>query len=156
MAVAAQKTVSSLMRKTLERQAAVQRMKFKFSEKHVERILLRYVKEKDSGPYNQLLKVLKEYPLNDENYKLLFEDSLSCVVLLGRELKQFVDLVCSVEWASRSEDLVEIFSKFVLSLVTAHTYHCPRVMTCLMKIFKGNCCSIFCKCNVFYSSVCLV
>lgn len=145
MAVAAQKAVSSLMRKTLERKAAEARVKFRFNEKQVEKILLNYVKNKDSGPYNELLKVIKDFKLNDENYKILLEDSLSCVVLLGRDVKQFIELTCSVEWASRSEDLVELFSKFVLSLVTAHTYHCPSIMTCLTKLFKGKCCSLSCE-----------
>lgn len=137
MAVAAQKTISTLMRKTLDRQAAVAREKFKFNKNQVEQILLAYVRDQKTGPYNDLLKVLKEIPLNDENYQILFEDSLSCVVLLGRNFKPYVELVCNIEWAGRREDLVELFSRFVLSLLTAHTYHCECVMNCLIKLFKG-------------------
>ncbi|CAH0748486.1 unnamed protein product [Diatraea saccharalis] len=136
MAVAAQKSVASLMRKTLERKAAVARVKFRFKTNQVEQILLSYINDKNLGPYSELLKVLQDFPLNDDNYRILFEDSLSCVVLLGREFKQFIELVCSVEWMNRSEELVELFSRFVLNLVTAHNYHCPTVMTCLMKHFK--------------------
>ncbi|KAL0842378.1 hypothetical protein ABMA28_014499 [Loxostege sticticalis] len=138
MAVAAQKTISTLMRKTLDRQAAVAREKFKFNKNQVEQILLAYVRDQKTGPYNDLLKVLKEIPLNDENYQILFEDSLSCVVLLGRNFKPYVELVCNIEWAGRREDLVELFSRFVLSLLTAHTYHCECVMNCLIKLFKAE------------------
>ncbi|XP_049867067.1 RNA polymerase I-specific transcription initiation factor RRN3 [Pectinophora gossypiella] len=138
MAMAAQKSVASLMRKTLDRQAAVARVKFRFKKNQVEQILLTYVRDGNIGPYSELLKVLQDCPLTDANYQILFEDCLSCVVLLGREMKQFVDVLCNVDWAGRSEDLVELFSRFMLSLVTAHTYHCPRVMTCLIKLFKAD------------------
>lgn len=143
MALTTQKSAASLVQRTLNRQAAVTRLKFKFNKNQVEQILISYVRNGNSGPYTELLKVLHDYPLNDENYRILFEDSLSCVLLLGRDLSQYVELVCSVEWANRSEELVELFSEFVLSLVTAHSYHCSRVITCLMKCFKGKYCEIF-------------
>lgn len=138
MAVATQKTVASLMRKTLDRQAAITRMKVRFKKNQIEQILSSYTRDGNAGPYSELLKVLKECPLNDSNYNILLDDCLSSVVLLGRELKQFVDIVCNIEWATRSEELVEKFSTFVLNLVTAHTYHCPRVMTSLLQLFKGK------------------
>ncbi|XP_072943600.1 RNA polymerase I-specific transcription initiation factor RRN3 [Epargyreus clarus] len=138
MAVAAQKSVASLMRKTLDRQAAVARMKFRFKKNQVEQILLSYIRDGNSGPYGELLNVLKDCQLNDDNYRILFEDCLSCVVLLGRELKQFVDVLCNIEWASRDEELVEVYSRFMLSLVTAHTYHAPKVMMGLVKLFKDE------------------
>lgn len=138
MAVAAQKSVASLMRKTLDRQAATARLKFRFKKNQVEQILLSYIRDGNTGPYSELVKVLQDYPLTDDNFRILIEDCTSCVVLLGRELKQFVDVLCNVEWATRSEDLVELYSRFVMSLVTAHTYHCPKVMTCLVKLFKGK------------------
>ncbi|KAJ2952865.1 hypothetical protein O0L34_g7230 [Tuta absoluta] len=138
MAVTAEKSVASLMRRTLDRQTAMARMKFRFKKNQVEQILLSYVRDGNARPYNELVKVLQDCPLTDENYKILFEDCLSCVVLLGRELQQLVDVLCNVEWATRSEDLVELYGRFMLGLVTAHTYHCPRVMTSLVKLFKGE------------------
>lgn len=138
MAVATQKSVASLMRKTLDRQAAISRMKVRFKKNQIEQILLIYTRDGNAGPYGDLLKVLQECHLNDNNYKILLDDCLSSVVLLGRELKQFVDNVCNVEWATRSEELVELFCTFVLNLLTAHTYHCPRVMTSLLQLFKGK------------------
>lgn len=138
MAVATEKSVASLMRKTLDRQTAITRMKVRFKKNQIEQILLSYNRDGNAGPYGELLKVLQECPINDNNYKILLEDCLSSVVLLGREMKQFVDIVCNVEWATRSEELVELFSMFVLNLVTAHTYHCTRVMTSLVQLFKGN------------------
>lgn len=138
MAVATQKNVASLMRKTLDRQAEIRRMRMKFKEKQIEQILLSYTRDGNAGPYGDLVKVLQEYPLNDNNYKILLEDCLSSVVLFGREMKPFVDIVCKIEWATRSEELVELFSMFVLNLLTAHTYHCPRVMTCFLELFKGK------------------
>ncbi|KAM3961272.1 RNA polymerase I-specific transcription initiation factor RRN3 homolog Tif-IA [Aphomia sociella] len=138
MAVTAQKSVASLMQKTLHRQAAVTRLKFKFNKNQVEQILLSYINDGNVGSYNELLKVLQDYPLNDDNFRILLEDSLSCVVLLSRECSQFVELICGVVWASRSQELVELFSKFVMSLVTAHIYHCPKVMNSLMKVFKAD------------------
>ncbi|XP_059056989.1 RNA polymerase I-specific transcription initiation factor RRN3 [Achroia grisella] len=138
MAVAAQKSVTSLMQKTLNRQAAMARLKFKFNKNQVEHILLSYIQSRNVGSYTELLKVLQEYQLNDDNFRILIEDSLSCVVLLGRECSQFVELVCGVEWAMRNEELVEMFNKFVTSLVTAHIYHCPKVMNAFMKMFKAD------------------
>ncbi|XP_050345379.1 RNA polymerase I-specific transcription initiation factor RRN3 [Nymphalis io] len=138
MAVATQKNVASLIRKTLDRQAAVARTKFSFKKNQIERILLSYIRDDNAGPYNELINILKDYPLNDDNFRILFEDCLSCVVLLGRELKTFVDALYCVEWANRDESLVEIYSRFVLSLVTAHTYHCPQLMTSLVKLFKAD------------------
>lgn len=137
MAVNTQKSIASLMRKTLDRQAAMARMKVNFKKKQIEQILLSYMRDGNSGPYNELLTVLKDVPLNDDNFRILFEDCLSCVVLLGRELKPFVDLLCNIEWASKEEDLVDTYSRFIISLVTAHTYHCPRIMSSLVKLFKG-------------------
>ncbi|XP_030024249.2 RNA polymerase I-specific transcription initiation factor RRN3 [Manduca sexta] len=138
MAVAAQKSVASLMQKTLDRQAALARMRLKFSKNQIEQILLNYARKGSAGPYGELVKVLRDYPLNDENYRIVFDDCLSCVVVLGRDFKQIVEAVCDVEWASRSEELVGLFSRFVLSLVSAHSYHCQQVMTCLVKLFKAD------------------
>lgn len=138
MAVAARKSVASLMQKTLDRQAAVARMKFRFKKNQVEQIMLSYIRDRKVGPYSELLKVLQDCPLTDENYQILMEDCLSCVILLGRDLKQFVEVLCNVVWVDRSEELVDIYSRFVLSLVTAHTYHCPKVLASLVKLFKGE------------------
>jgi hypothetical protein len=138
MAVEAQKSMVSVLRKTLERQAVVARVKFKLNPNQVEQILMSYINNRNTPPYNELLKVLKDYPLSDENIKVLFEDSLACVVHLGGKMKQYVEVVCSIDWANHSEESVALYSKFVLSLVTAHTYHCPMVLRILMKKFKGN------------------
>lgn len=138
MAVNPHKSVASLMRKTLDRQAAIARMKVNFKRKQIEQILLTYIRDGNSGTYNELLAVLKDNPLNDDNFRILFEDCLTCVVLLGRELKPFVNILCSIEWANRDEELVEIYSRFILNLVTAHTYHCPRILSSLVKLFKGT------------------
>ncbi|XP_026329360.1 RNA polymerase I-specific transcription initiation factor RRN3 isoform X2 [Hyposmocoma kahamanoa] len=108
MAVATQKTVASLMQKTLDRQAAITRMKVRFKKNQIEQILISYNRDGKTGPYGELLKVLQECPINDNNYKILLEE------------------------------LVEMFSMFVLNLVTAHTYHCPRVMTSLVQLFKAD------------------
>lgn len=138
MALVTQKSVASLMRKTLDRQTAQARMKLRLKKGQVEQILLGYVRDGNSGPYNELIKILEEFPLNDDNYEALIEDCLASVVILGRELKQFVDVLCGIEWASRNVTLVEAYSRFVLNLVTAHTYHCPKVMANLVKLFKGK------------------
>lgn len=138
MAVAARKSVASLMQKTLDRQAALARTRLKFSEKQIEQILLNYAKTGNIGPYSELVRVLRDYPLNDENFRIILEDCLSCVLIMGQDFKQFVEAVCNVEWASRCEKLVNLFSTFIISLVTAHIYHCPQVMSCLVKVFKGK------------------
>lgn len=132
------KSVASLMQKTIERQAALARMRLRFTKNQVEQILVNYVSNKSTGPYHELVKVLKEYPLNEDNFRIVFDESLSCVVLLGRELTQFVDVVCNIEWLSRSEELVGLYRRFVLDLVTAHTYHCPLVMMRLVTLFRGE------------------
>ncbi|XP_026724746.1 RNA polymerase I-specific transcription initiation factor RRN3 isoform X1 [Trichoplusia ni] len=132
------KSVASLMQKTLERQAAVARMRLRFTKNQVEQILVNYAKNKNAGPYLELVKVLRDYPLNEDNFRIVFDDSLSCVVLLGRELTQFVDVVCNIEWLNRSEELVSLYRTFVLNLVTAHTYHCPLVMMRLVTLFKAD------------------
>lgn len=138
MAVASPKSVTSLMQRTLERQAAVARMKLRFNKNQVKGILLNYVAKDASGPYLELVKVLRDYPLNDDNFRIVFDESLSCVVLLGRDLEKYIDVVCSIEWVSRSEELVNLYKNFVLDLVTAHTYHCARVMMRLVSTFKGK------------------
>ncbi|XP_068629523.1 RNA polymerase I-specific transcription initiation factor RRN3 [Battus philenor] len=138
MAVATQKSIASLMQKTLDRKSAQARMNLRFKKGQIEQILLSYVRNGNLGPYSELVKVLQEFPLNDENYKILLEDCLACVVLLGRDLKHFVDVMSNVEWAARSEEFVEMYSRFALNLVTAHTYHCPRVMANLVKLFKED------------------
>ncbi|XP_075969904.1 RNA polymerase I-specific transcription initiation factor RRN3 homolog Tif-IA [Anticarsia gemmatalis] len=138
MAVTTPKSVASLMQKTLERQAAVARMRLRFTKNQVEQILVNYVTKNISGPYFELVKVLRDYPLNDDNFRIVFDDSLSCVVLLGRELDKYVDVVCNIEWVSRSEELADLYKKFVLDLVTAHTYHCPKVMMRLVTLFKAE------------------
>uniref|UniRef100_A0A2A4JQC3 RNA polymerase I-specific transcription initiation factor RRN3 n=1 Tax=Heliothis virescens TaxID=7102 RepID=A0A2A4JQC3_HELVI len=132
------KSAASLMQKTLERQAALARTRLRFTKNQIEQILVNYVSNKNTGPYVELVKVLRDYPLNEDNFRIVFDDSLSCVVLLGRELTQFVDVVCSVEWLSRTEELVGLYRMFVLNLVTAHTYHCPLVMLRLVTLFKGE------------------
>ncbi|CAH0701597.1 unnamed protein product [Spodoptera exigua] len=129
---------ASLMQKTLERQAALARMRLRFTKNQVEQILVNCVRNNNTGPYLELVKVLREYPLNEDNFRIVFDDSLSCVVLLGREMTQYVDVVCNIEWLDRSEELVELYRKFVLNLVTAHTYHCPIVMMRLVTLFKGD------------------
>ncbi|XP_034840321.1 RNA polymerase I-specific transcription initiation factor RRN3 [Maniola hyperantus] len=138
MAVAAQTTVASLMRKTLDRQAAVARMKISFKKNQIEQVLHTYVRDGNSGPYNELMKILKDNQLNDSNFRVLFEDCLSCVVLLGREMKTFVEVVCNINWVDRDEDLVELYSRFLLSLVTAHTYHSMRIIGALVKLFRAD------------------
>lgn len=126
------------MQKTLDRQAAIARMKISFKKHQIEQVLLSYVRDGSSGQYNELLKILRDNTLNDSNFRVLFEDCLDCVVYLGRELKPFVDVLCNIEWASRDEELVNIYSRFLLSLVTAHTYHTTKIMAALVKLFKGN------------------
>lgn len=138
MAVVAQKSVASLMRKTLDRQAALARLKFSLNRDQVSQVLRNYVKDGNSGSYNELMRVLKDGPLNDNNFRVLLEDSMNCVVLLGKDLKQFVDFLCDVEWINRTEDLVELYKRFLFNLVTAHAYHCQRIMNSLMKLFKGK------------------
>lgn len=138
MAVTTPKTVALLMQKTLERQAAAARMRLRFTKHQVEQIITNYVAKNISGPYLELVKILRDYPLNDDNFRIVFDDSLSCVVLLGRELDKYVDVVCNIEWASRSKDLVKLYKQFVLNLVTAHSYHCPRVMMRLVSLFKAE------------------
>ncbi|CAG9114843.1 unnamed protein product [Plutella xylostella] len=137
MAVAAQKSIASLMQKTLDRQANVARMKFRFKENQVQNILLTYITN-NTGPYNDLIEILKTYPLSDENFKLLIEDCISCVVLLGRELKLFVSAVCAVEWTDKSPENIELYSRFLIDLVTAHAYHSPHVMDSLVKLFRAD------------------
>lgn len=137
MEMITRKNVAALMRKTLDRQNAQARMKLSFKKGQIEQVLVNYTRNSNVGPYHDLVKVLEEFPINDDNYQVLLEDCLASVVLLGRELKHFVDVLCNVEWAGRGEKFVEMYSRFVLNLVTAHTYHCPRVMTNLVKLFKG-------------------
>lgn len=137
MAVTAHKTVASLMQKTLDRQAANARFKLKFNKGQIEKILLNAARNTSLGPYNELVKILKEYPLNDDNYRIVFDECWSCVVVLGRDFSQFVEAVCEIDWVGRSTELVDLYSRFVLSLVTAHSYHCPMVMTSLVKLLKG-------------------
>ncbi|CAH2257992.1 jg25256 [Pararge aegeria aegeria] len=138
MAVTAQKTVASLMQKTLDRQAAIARLKISFKKNQIEKVLLSYIRDGNSAPYNELLNILRDNSLNDSNFRILFEDCLRCVVLLGRELKPFVDVLCSIEWASREEDLVDIYSRFLINLVTAHTYHSTRILGALVKLFRAD------------------
>lgn len=132
------KSVASLMQKTLKRQSDLARMRLRFTKNQVEQILLSCVRNKNTGPYLELIKVLKEYPLNEDNFRIVFDDSLSCVVLLGREMTEYVNVVCNIEWLDRSEELVDLYRTFVLNLVTAHTYHCPVVMMRLVTLFKGE------------------
>ncbi|KAL4707410.1 hypothetical protein ACJJTC_008595 [Scirpophaga incertulas] len=138
MAVATQKSASSLMQKTMQRQQTVTRVKYKLNEKQVEKILLCYIKDGNTEPYKELLKVLQNCQLNDDNYRIVMEDSLSCVVLLGVEMNQYIDIICNINWANRNSEFVMLFSNFVINLVTAHTYHCPKVMTSLIKLFKDE------------------
>lgn len=137
MAVTAQKTVASLMQRTLDRQSTVARMKFKLKEQQVQNILHTYLSN-NTGPYNDLMEILKLYPLSEHNFKVVFEDCIACVVLLGREFKPFISVICDVEWTDKSEENVALYSMFLLDLVTTHTYHSPLVLASLVKRFKGN------------------
>ncbi|XP_050678758.1 RNA polymerase I-specific transcription initiation factor RRN3 [Leptidea sinapis] len=139
MAVTAQKSVAALMRKTLDRQAAVTRMKVCFKSKQIERILVNFIKDGNSVSYNELLKILNDGQLSDSNFKVLFEDCLSCVIYMERELKSFIQVLCNIEWVTRDQEIVDVFGTFIVSLLTAHTYHCPRVMTELVKLFRVEC-----------------
>lgn len=138
MEVVGHKSVASLMRKTLDRQAALARLKFSLKTDQVSQVLCNYVKDGNSGSYNELMRLLKDGPLNDNNFQVLLKDSINCVVLLGKDLKQFVDFLCDVEWISRNKELVELYKILLLNLVTAHAYHCPKIMNSLMKLFKGK------------------
>lgn len=125
------------MQKTIERQQQLARIKFRISPKQVETVIVNNVQRGINAPYAELLNVLRNYFLNDDNFRNVIEDCLNCVVLLGKNLKPFVDAVCDLDWYSRSEDLLELYSRFLLNLVTAHTYHCPKVLANLVKAFKG-------------------
>lgn len=137
MALATQTNVATLMRKAIDRQTALNRSKFKLKQNQVHQIILALVRDKNSGPYTELLKVLRDCPISDENFKILFDDCTACVVLLGRELKPLVEVVCNVDWTSRDQMYVELYMRFLINLVTAHTYHSPLVMMNLVKQFKG-------------------
>lgn len=139
MAVAAHTNVAvALMQKTIERQQQLARIKLKIAPKQVETVIVNNVQNGINAPYVELLKVLRNYSLNDSNFKNVIEDCLNCVVLLGKSVKPFVDAVCDLDWSCRNEELVELYGRFLLNLVTAHTYHCAKVLTCLVKAFKGN------------------
>ncbi|GBP40969.1 RNA polymerase I-specific transcription initiation factor RRN3 [Eumeta japonica] len=86
--------------------------------------------------YSDILPMLRDPQLSDENFTRLFEDCSACVVLLGREVKPFVEVICDVTWLNRNDDLVALYSKFLLNLVTAHPYYTPLVMASLMKNLK--------------------
>ncbi|XP_047512412.1 RNA polymerase I-specific transcription initiation factor RRN3 [Pieris napi] len=136
MAVAARKSAEFLMRKTLDRQAALTRMKVSFKKKQINQVIVDYVNDGKYGPYNELINILKDKQISDGNFLVLFEDCLSCTVYFEKDWKMFIDLLCDIQWVNRDPELVKVYSKFIVSLVTAHTYHCPKVMTTLVNLFK--------------------
>ncbi|CAG4912517.1 unnamed protein product [Colias eurytheme] len=140
MAVAARKSAASLMRKTLDRQAALTLTNLSFKKNQIRNVIIDYIQNGKTGPFNEVFQILKDgQNMSDNNFRVLFEDCLSCIVYLERDFKLFIDILCNIEWANRDPELVEVFTRFILSLVTAHTYHCPRVMTSLVKLFKAEC-----------------
>ncbi|CAK1545141.1 unnamed protein product [Leptosia nina] len=126
------------MRKTLDRQAAVSRMKVSFKKKQIEQVIVDYANDGKYGPYNELLNLLKDKQISDRNFKILFEDCLSCVVYFKNDWKLFVELLCGIEWINRGPELVDVYSKFIINLVVTHTYHCQKVMTALVNLFKDE------------------
>lgn len=137
MAATAHSNIAALMRKSLDRQSIISHTKFKLKQNQVKQILLHLVRDHVSGPYTELLKILRNCPVNDDSFIILFDDCTSSVVLLGKELKALVEVICDIDWTSREMRLVELYKRFILNLVTAHTYHSPLVMRCLVKQFKG-------------------
>lgn len=137
MAITAQKSVASLMQRSIDRRASLGRMKFKLKENQVRKILHTYL-DNNVAPYNDLIEILNLCPLSDGNFKVLFEDCIACVVLLDRDFKPFVSVLCDVEWTNKSDENVALFSTFLLDLVTTHTYHSPLVMASLVKLFRGK------------------
>lgn len=139
MALVARKSIAAqLLQKSIERQTAIAHAKLKLKPKQVESAIVAHVEHNNVVQYNELIKILREYPLNDDNFKCVVDDCLSCVVLLGRNLIPFVNVVLSLDWVHRDDTLVELYATFLIGLVTAHTYHCPSVMKCLVKLFQGN------------------
>lgn len=146
MAVVARKSLAAqLLQKSLERQTALAHAKLKLKPKQVENAIVAQVNHNNVVQYNELIKILREYPLNDSNFKCVADDCLSCVVLLGRNFVPFVNAVLTLDWVHRDEELVKLYSTFLIDLVTAHTYHCPSVMRCLVKLFQGN---VYCICTI--------
>lgn len=139
MAMVARKSLAAqLLQKSLERQTAIAHAKLKLKPKQVENALVAEVEHNNVVQYNELIKILREYPLNDDNFKCVVDDCLSCVVLLGRNFVPFVNAVLSLEWLHRDDTLAKLYSTFLIDLVTAHIYHCPSVIRSLLKLFQGN------------------
>lgn len=139
MALVARKSIAAqLLQKSLDRQTALAHARLKLKPKQVESAIVAQVEHTNVVQYNELIKILREYPLNDDNFKCVVDDCLSCVVLLGRNLVPFVNAVLMLDWAHRDDTLMNLYSTFLIGLVTAHTYHCPSVMRCLVKLFQGN------------------
>lgn len=130
---------AQLLQKSLERQTAIAHAKLKIKPKQVENAIVAQVNHSNVSQYNELIKILREYPLNDDNFKCVVDDCLSCVVLLGRNFDPFVNTVLMLDWLHRDDALVNLYSSFLVGLVTAHTYHSPSVMRCLLKLFQGIC-----------------
>lgn len=136
MALATHNNVASLMQKALDRQTALVRSKFKLKESQVQQIITKFVEENNGAPYAELLKILRDCQLNDDNFTIIFADCTSCIGILGREFNSLIEIICSIEWTHREANLRELYKTFILNLVTAHIYHAPVVISCIVKQFK--------------------
>lgn len=106
----------------------------------VKSTLHEYIKNKNVKLFEQLVRTLRDRTLNDTEAELILTECSLCVSLMGRDVKLLIEVLFTIDWYSRSPRIVELFSKWVLDLLTAHVYHTPMAIGLLLtSLTKSRC-----------------
>lgn len=139
MAVTTQNAnVAALMQKAIDRQAALARARFKLEPKQIQQIVLNYLQKNNLKQYEELVSAIRNWPISDDNLTVLLEDSINSVFLFSIETHSLVECVCNINWINKRPEFVDLYSQWILDLLTAHIYHAPTVMASLLKQFKHD------------------
>lgn len=110
----------------------------KIKENVVKSALNELLNEGNGKAYEDLVRTLRDRPLTDKNAVILLNDCSLCVGAMGRESRLLVEVLFTLNWNTMSEIVIELFSKWVLDLLTAQIYHAPMAIGSLLKLLAKS------------------
>lgn len=104
-------------------------------------LLLGFVNEKDSNSYEALLCHIRDLgqEIRDDDLTQLLREARGCISILDANFRLFVQLVLILQWAHRSEEVVQEYQGFLQDLCSAHNYYTKIVIDHLVSNFKADC-----------------
>lgn len=138
-------TPTSILKRSVPLKAKLEKLKtpkVQFRLPHSEKvrsILQCYTNKVNRWDYENLICTIRDTDLSDKEVSSLLKEATECVSLLNQDLKLFVEVILSVKWTNRSEDVVKQYQAFLVNLLSAHVYHDRVVIDMLVSNFlPGN------------------